>query len=440
MFFSIGIKPDHKIVRRVSLCSSIARSLSAIALAATFVAPVYAQHAVPLTLAEAEDLALANEPGRLALQAKAAALSERAIVAGVLPDPMLRLGVNNFPIQSGGFTTEGMTSAAVAIRQSFPAGNTRSISSMQFEMLASEVNQNADARGRFVVTAVQSAWLDAYFWTQAHALVTESRPFFDDLATITRSMYAVGRKNQQDVLRAELELSRIDDRLIEIERQRARAHAVLGKWVGDNASRPTATKLPAWDELPALTDLLDSLPAHPALMAADAQIAARDAGVDLADERSKPQWALDLAYSYRDGSLPNGDPRSDFVSLNVTVGLPFFRKKSVDSTLSAALHERSAAQSSKVQILRELKSQLEAEFAHWHDLTRRLTLYEERILGQANDNAQAALLAYQSDSSDFADVMRGYIDDLNTRIDYIRLRIERAQSYAVLANLGGLPR
>ena len=36
--------------------------------------------------------------------------------------------------------------------------------------------------------------------------------------------------------------------------------------------------------------------------------------------------------------------------------------------------------------------------------------------------------------------MRAYIDDVNTRIDHIRLQVERTQSYAVLANLGGLPR
>ena len=440
MFFSTGYQPDHQFVRRAWKCTSIAHPLAAIALAAMFVVPAYAQHAIPLTLAEAEDLALANEPGQLALQARAAALSERAVVAGALPDPMLRFGLNNYPIQSGDFTTEGMTSAGVGIRQNFPAGKTRSIGTRQYELFASEVNKNAEARGRNVLTAARSAWLDTHFWGQAHDLVNESRPFFDDLATITRSLYAVGRKSQQDVLRAELELSRIDDRLIEIERQQARARASLGEWIGHDANRPLAEKMPGWVNPPPLADLILNLPDHPTLMAADAQIAARDAGVELADERSKPQWALDMAYSYRDGSLPNGDPRSDFISVGVSVGLPFFRKKSVDSTLSAALQERSAAESTRTRIERELQSRLEAEYSHWHDLSRRLALYEERILGQARDHAQALMLAYQSDSGDFADVMRGYIDDLNTRIEYIRLQVDRAQSYAVLANLGGLPR
>ena len=410
------------------------------ALLLAFAVSAEAQHKVPLTLAAAEDLALAAEPGQQALQARAAALAERGVIAGELPDPTLRVGLNNFPIESGGFSTEGMTSAAIGLRQAFPAGKTRSISARQFGLLAAEMNGNADARGRFVLTAVRNAWLDLYYWEQAHELVSESRPFFDDLATITRSLYAVGRKSQQDVLRAELELSRLDDRLIDIERRSAGAQAALGEWVGHDAARPLARKLPGWNQVPLLEALQGMLLDHPVLRAADAQIEARSAGVDLAEQRSKPGWALDLGYSYREGSLPSGEPRSDFLTLGVTVGLPFFSKKSVDSTLSAALQERSAARSGRERTLRALQSKLAAEHARWQDLTRRLALYDTRILEQAEINAEASMLAYQSDKGDFADVMRAYADDLNTRIDYIRLQVERAQSYAALANLGGLPR
>ncbi len=50
------------------------------------------------------------------------------------------------------------------------------------------------------------------------------------------------------------------------------------------------------------------------MAAADARIAAREAGIDLAEEQYKPGWAIDLNYGLRDGQLPNGDPRSDFFS------------------------------------------------------------------------------------------------------------------------------
>lgn len=399
---------------------------------------VMAQQRVPLTLAEAEDLALVDEPGRGALLAQAEAMEEQAVAAGQLPDPTLRVGLANYPINSGGFSTEGMTQAQLGIRQAFPRG--RSLGTEQMQERADAFNHSADARGRDVLTVVRRAWLEAYYAQRAWSLVNESRPFFDDLVTITRSMYSVGRKTQHDVLTAELELSRLDDRLIETGRAQAEAQAELSRWLGQDAYRPIAPKLPSWEVLPMIEDLRAGLITHPSLAAADASIAAKGTAVEIAEENKKPDWALDVGYGYRDGFLPDGAPRSDFVSLSVTVGLPFFSGKRQDRKLAAALSERRAARYSQDELAARLRSELDAEYARWSDLTRRLALYETQILGQSKQQAQAALLAYQSDTGDFSDVMRGYIDDLNTRLEHIRLQVERAQSYAMLANLGGLER
>ena len=419
----------------ISTCCSVLFATLLVVFAAT---PARAQSGLPLTMAEAEDLALAAEPGRRALEAQADALNERAVVAGALPDPMLRVGLNNFPIESGGFSTEGMTQLAASYRQVFPAGKTRSLSFEKFGLLAESMSENAAMRGRNVRTATQNAWLELYFLDHAEALIHESRPLFSDLAEITTSLYSVGRKNQQDVLRAELELSRLDDRLIDIERRRAGARAELAEWIGIEADRPIASNFPRWTIVPPKSELEQGLSEHPAVLAANAQIGASEAEVSIADERSKPDWALDIGYGYREGNLPSGEPRSDFVTVGVTVGLPFFNKKSVNSTLTAALHDRSAARSSKLRLERELGRQLDAVYAEWQELTRRLALYDSEILTRSKDQVDAALLAYQSDAGDFADVMRASIDYLNTRVEHLRLSVDRAQSYALLANLGGL--
>lgn len=399
-----------------------------------------AQQNIPLTLAEAEDLALEQEPGYQALLQRSQALADRAVVAGELPDPMLRVGIGNYPIQSGSFSTEGMTQAQLGYRQSFPSGDSREFSTLQFESLSLEMTENADARQRDVLSKVRRHWLDAYYWQQARAMVLEKRPFFADLVEITRSWYAVGRKSQQDVLRAELELTRIDDRLIEIDRRFSQAVAALSEWTGVAAMRPIAPGLPDWAAPPAIEVLRDRLRLHPVMLAADARVNAQEAGVGVAEENRKPGWSIDVGYGYREGELANGDPRSDFVSVAVTTELPFFRNNRRDRELAAALRERSAAEYQREQLRRRLESQLDAEYARWQDLDRRAALYESSILGLSADQAQAALLAYQSDAGDFADVMRGYIDELNTRLEHLRLQIERAQSYAVLANLGGLSR
>jgi outer membrane protein TolC len=396
------------------------------------------QHIMPLTLAEAERLALDREPGQAALLARADALANQSVAAGELPDPTVRMGIVNYPLESGGFTTEGMTQAQLGYRQAFPPGKARDANKRQFASLALEMQENADGRGRDVLSAVRASWLETYYWQQAHTIVDESRPFFSDLVTVTRSMYSVGRKNQQDLLRAELELSRIDSRLIEINSNHARAIANLFEWVGENAARPVADRLPNWSQMPSLEEIESDLLLHPAVRAAEARVDARQAGIDHAEENMKPGWAVDLGYGHRNGVLPNGSPRSDFVSLSFTMDLPLFRENRQNRKLSSALSERRAANESKQELLRRLGAQLRGEHARWSDLNRRIELHEDQILSLASDNAEAALAAYQSDTGDFADVMRGFIDDLNARVDHIRLQVELAQSYAALANLGGI--
>ncbi len=405
-----------------------------------FAAYANAQQDFPLTLAAAEDIAIEQEPGRDAMLAKAEAYDDESVAAGQMPDLKLRVGIANFPIQSGGFTTEGMTQAQLGLRMEFPPGGSLEANTRQYESLAVEMRENADGRGRDVLTSVRQAWLDTYYWQRTHAIVDEVHPFFVDLATVTRSLYSVGRKSQQDLLRAELELSRIDDRLLEISNQHSRAIAMLSEWIGTEASRPVAEKMPSWNEIPPLATLQSNLLSHPTVQAANARIEARDAGINLAEEDYKSGWVWDLGYGYRDGYMPDGNPRSDFVSLSVTMDLPFFQENRQDRKLSAAFSERRAAKASKQQLLRRLNSRLEAEYAQFNELARRIELYETQILTLAGSNAQASLVAYQSDAADFADVMRAYIDDLNSRVDHTRLQVEQAKTFAVIANLGGIPR
>jgi outer membrane protein TolC len=423
-----------KITRSTSRCNGV--MLIALSL---FLSGTAAGQAIPLTLAEAERIALELEPGQEALLARAEAFDEESHAAGQLPDPTMRIGMANFPLESGGFSTEGMTQAQLGFRQSFPPGKTRELSTLRYQSLAQEMRESADGRGRDVLAAVRQAWLDTYYWQQAHAIVNQSRPFFEDLVTVTRDMYSVGRKNQQDLLRSELELSRIDDRLIDLKNNHARAVALMSEWIGSEANRPIAEKLPAWQEVPALDSLRGTLAEHPLLRAANARIEAGDVEVDLAEEQFKPGWAMDLGYGHRDGMLSNGNPRSDFISLSVTMDMPFFRKNRQDRKLAAALSERRAVSASKNELFRRLNSRLEAEHIQWGELSRRIDLYEAQILKMASENAQASLTAYQSDAADFADVMRAYIDDIDSKLEHTRLQVERAKSYARLANLGGMP-
>ncbi|MEJ2130481.1 MAG: TolC family protein, partial [Gammaproteobacteria bacterium] len=167
-------------------------------------------------------------------------------------------------------------------------------------------------------------------------------------------------------------------------------------------------------------------------------IDAREEGVELARQQYKPDWMVDVGYGYRGGERADGRSRPGFVSVMLTLDVPLFRRNRQDRTFAAALSEQRAASASRDELRRRLLSRLESEYYRWRELSRRVDLYQRRIVPQAQEHARAALAAYQSEAADFSDVMRGYIDELDTRLEHVRLRVERAQSYAVIANLGGI--
>lgn len=436
MYNHSGLSPELSIWRRG--VRGAGQVIFVYLFATLIVTPANADSRIPLTLAAAEDIALRQEPRQAALESGSSALRERAVAAGQLPDPVMRIGVANFPLESGGFSTEGMTQAQLGLRQAFPRRAVRTLQTERLDSLADDLAASAEARSRDVIEATRQSWLDYFYWQRAIEILTESRPLFEDLATITRSLYAVGRKSQYDVLQAELELQRLDDRLIVASREVSQSQAALAQWLGDQAYRPVAQTMPEWADPPSASDLQRQLLAHPMVVAAEARLSAGQSAVDLAEERKKPGWALDVGYGYRQGALPSGEPRSDFISVAVTIDLPIFSRNRQDRELAAALADRSVARESKRELLAALNSELLFEYAAWTDLSRRMALYESQILNTTAVSAEAALLSYRSDAADFADVLRGALGHLNTRLAYIRLRVERAKSFATLANLGGL--
>lgn len=420
--------------RSLWLCARL-RGLAPVLPLALAAANVAASDA-PLTLQEAARQATAREPGAVALLEQAAAFDEMATAVAQLPDPQVRFGAANLPLEGGDFRTEGMSQAQLGIRQTLPSGASRVAARARELALAQERRAQAEERRRAVRLAVRKAWLHAFLESRSRRLVQDSQPLFVDLATVTRSLFAVGAKSQQDVLRAELELSQLRARLIAIDERETVARADMERWLGAAASRPLAT-LPAWEKPPPLDDLQRALNEHPALAAATARLAVGDAGVALAQSRFRPNWTLDASYGYRDGGLLDSSSRSDFFSVTATLSAPLFAANLQQRGLRAAEAQRRGAAAGRDELRRRLESDLLREHGRCHDLERRLTLYEDLVLAQARATADAALSAYRSETADFSQVMRSYIDDLEARLAHIRLTVERGHCHVELAYLGG---
>jgi len=158
-------------------------------------------------------------------------------------------------------------------------------------------------------------------------------------------------------------------------------------------------------------------------------------GVDIARQKYKPGWMLDVTYGNRAGDNPNGDSRDDFLSAMVIMDIPLFTGKRQDRMLATRQQEVEAARLQRDDRYLRLKRLLDADYAEWLRLDERLQLYQSTIFPEAIQNAETSLTAYQSGVTDFTGVMRARITELDVKLQKLRIRVDKAKAEARLLYL-----
>jgi outer membrane protein TolC len=393
--------------------------------------------AATLQLGEAIRIALDNDPASAASRATARAYSENAVADGQLPDPRFRTGLYNLPLDDFDIDSEPSTQFRLGIEQTFPRGDTLHHRQLRAESLAGAQQANAATITLQTVRDVRRYFLELYYQVRAAAIVAETRKLFAQLVDITQAHYGSGRVSQQDVLRASLELARLDDRATRIATAADENRAALAKWLDAASDLPLAERFPELPALPAKAQLETTLLQHPALQAETARVNAMKQGIRIAQEQYKPGWSAGVEYRKRFGDDPDGNPRSDMMAAMLNVELPLFTGNRQDRRLAASIAETEAAELQRDEKLRELQRMLTADYADWQRLGERAALYEAKLLREAAANADASLHAYQSGVTEFSTLMRARITELDVRLDELRIRVDRARAQANLLYLAG---
>ena len=395
-----------------------------------------------LTLDEAIAQAIASDPWLNSSRYREEALTNESISASTLPDPKVSLMAANFPTDSFDINQEPMTQLTVGVSQMFPRGDSLELTSRQKQELAAQeplLRQNRQAK---VAATVTQLWLEAYRAQESIRLIEQDRSLFEHLVDATKASYssALGRARQQDIIRAQLELTRLDDRLTVLRQQLESAQQRLSEWIGGQASLPVERSLPSkfGDEPTLAISQLDNdrwfyeqVNRHPLLLAFDQRIDAMQTEVELAHQKYQPEWGLSAQYGYRDDD-PMGRDRADLFSVGVTFDLPLFTGNRQDKEVSAATFRAEALRTDKLLMARKLMSELETIIVQIQRLNERRALYERQLLPQMSEQAEASLTAYNNDDGDFAEAVRARIAELNAKIDFLTIKIDRLKTIAEL--------
>ena len=360
----------RQVVHYLSLSTSIV-VLTAIVLPSVVVASGVNK---PLTLDDAVAFALENDAWLSGSRYTQKATAAMAISAYQLPDPKLSLKMANLPTDTLDFNQEAMTQLVAGVSQMYPRGDTRDLKRQQLQQKSDQQPLLRSERQAQLTLTITQLWLDAYQARQSIKLIEQDRALFDQLVDISLAGYssAFGRTRQQDLIKAQLEQTRLEDRLTRLLQKQEMVEQRLLEWLlpsrngaltpdadslsGYSAELPTIRSLYAerWqDKPPSNSELAGSLVRHPSIQKIDQSIAVAGTAVRLAKQQYKPEWGVNASYGFR-GEDASGRDRADLFSVGVTVSMPFFSSVKQDREVDAATASQEKIRTDRSLMIRQM--------------------------------------------------------------------------------------
>lgn len=376
--------------------------------------------------------AIESDPWLVQSEAQERAARAEAVAGGELPDPRFTASLANLPTDTFDFSQEPMTQMMVGLSQSFPGGDTRQLRRQRFDQLGDVSVVERSMRLAQLRRDITLLWADAALADKTLHLINKDRALFEQLEAVIQSSYSSAGKgtSQQDLIRAELEITRLDERVLQLKERRQRKIEQLTRWVPRSLVHAVAEF-----ELPNGSPVSNTqVTMHPETRVHDQRIEIARTGYLLAKETLRPGFTLNTSYGYRDEDRTGRD-LPDFVSVGVSMDLPFFRAKRQDQQVTAAAERVAAEEAARLLTIRKLQAMQSDARARLTQLDQQTALYKDTLLRQMSALAEAALSAYASDQTDFAEVMRAHIAQLNAQIEEQRLETERQKTIAQLQYL-----
>lgn len=390
----------------------------------------YAQQA--LSLDRALQLAQSRSHHLTAQDVAAAASRDMALAAGQLPDPTLKLGVNNLPINGEdrfSLTRDFMTMRSVGVMQEITRSDKLRARSARFSREAEAAEAGLAVALANLRRDTAMAWLDRYYQERMLNVLRSQRTEAGLQIEAADAAYRGGRGIQADVFAARSMVAQIDDRIRQTEKQIASAKIKLTRWIGGEATQALDTP-PSLEVIHLdLASLESQLAHHPqiALMAKQEEVARADA--DVAQSNKRADWSVELMVSQR------GPAYSNMVSVNVSIPLQWDQKNRQDRELSAKLAVAEQMRAQREEATREHVADTRMWLQEWQSNRERLAQYDSALIPLSLERTRAAMAAYRGGSGPLTAVLEARRMAIDTQMDRLRLAMETAALWAQLEYL-----
>jgi outer membrane protein TolC len=390
---------------------------------------VYADES-PLTLAEAQRVAVLRSTQLEASELGVTASKALAIAAGERPDPVAKIGLENLPINGPerfSLQRDFMTMRSMGIMQQITRRSKLRARAAESE----EAVRLAEAKKLQTLVEIRRdsalAWLNRYYAEAAErTLLQQLEPARLEVIA-AETAYRGGRGTAADVLAIRQALAELEDQASQASRAVNTSKIALHRWVPDGSERALVGE-PAIDVIPLHKHTLEAqLAGHPEILALERREDLARAGAEAARADRRPDWSVELAYSQR------GIGYSNMVTLELTVPLEIRRAHRQDQQLAAKLAEASQAKSEREDMLREHTAEIAAMIDVWDSARERRDRYRTSIIPLATDRVVAARAAYSGGKAPLSDLLMSHRAEIEARLKVLQLEATAARLWAQLA-------
>lgn len=391
----------------------------------------------PFQLARAQiltlDLALRTAETRTrhlsAHAAESAAAREMAVAARQLPDPMLRLSLDNIPAagaESWTLNRDFMTMQSVGVTQTVVREGKRLALAERYEQeaLLAETEAVVELAGLWRETAL--AWFDRHYRERMLVLLREQRAEAEVLIASTEANYRAAQVPQMDVFSARAEAALLDDRIREASVLLENSIMTLERWTGSVARLPLG-EVPNFSntriQLLSAQELLAQR-ADSALLAQREAIA--ESAAKLTQTNRQSDWNVELMFSQRGRAFEN------MITLGVSVPLQIGRNRKQDREIASSLALLDSVRHQNEELRREYVVQTRRWLETWSGNLERLAAYDTTLLPLERERTEAAMSAYRGNTATLAAVLDARRSALDLRLERLRLEMDTAALWAQL--------
>lgn len=375
------------------------------------------------------------------LEAQVESLKKEIPFAGSLDDPMLGLAILNLPTDSFSFSQEPMTQKQISISQKIPWFGKLDLRSQRAALTAIRQQAMLDAKRLQLAKQIAVGYYELGFIAKSIEINERLTEIVNQLLQVAETRYSTGRGLQQDVLQAQVELSKLLDEKIILEKRRRTATDRINELL--NRDRFMIVEPPTELELMNLglnaEDLTSRmLQENPQLRVKQADIGIAETEVELAKKDYWPDMDFRVAYGQRDEDR-TGRSLPDFVSAQVVMNLPLWQKTRQDPKFEATMKAREAAEKSHQNLLKSLPYQVDALVTDIHETQDNYKLFTEALLLQADQWARSSQSAYEVGTIEFNTMISAHIQLLRFELQADKYLFDVYQRRAELEEILGGP-